>query len=66
MAPFKGPQLASCVASGTIENQGHRQVCRTRKEGGGPRGPSRTTDANLDCAFVGNALVFVVQKIGWA
>ena len=25
-APFKGHQLASCVASGTTEKQGHRQV----------------------------------------
>ena len=25
---------------------------------------SRTTDANLDCAFVENALIFVVPKIG--
>ena len=32
----------------------------------GPRTPSRTTDANVDCAFVENALVFVVPKIGWA
>ena len=29
-----------------------------------PRTRSRTTDANLDCAFVENALVFVVPKIG--
>ena len=33
---------------------------------GGPRTTSRTTDANLDCAFVENALVYVVPKIGWA
>ena len=32
----------------------------------GPRTPSRTTDANLDCAFVENALVFVAPKIGRA
>ena len=31
---------------------------------GGPRTPSRTTDPNLDCAFVKNALVFVVWAIG--
>ena len=53
-APFSGPRLASCVASGTTEIQGHRQVCRARR--GGPRTPSTTTDANLDCAFVENAL----------
>ena len=65
-APFKGPRLASCVASGTTEKQGHRQVCRARY--GGPRTASRTTDTNLDCAFVENALVFVVPKIevAWA
>ena len=50
---------------GTTEIQGHSQVgglgngCR-------PRTPSRTTDANLDCAFVENALLFVVLKIGRA
>ena len=33
---------------------------------GGPRTPSRTTDANLDCAFVENSLVFVFPKIGRA
>ena len=54
MAPFKGPRNTSCVASGTTEKQGHRQVWRARR--GGPRTPSTTTDANLDCAFVENAL----------
>merc|ERR1711923_240053 len=44
----------SCVASGTTEIQGHRQVWRARR--GGPRTPSTTPDANLDCAFVENAL----------
>ena len=53
-APFMGPWLASCVASGTTEIQGHCQVCRARR--GGPRTPSTTTDANLDCAFVENTL----------
>ena len=52
-APFSGPRLTSCVASGTTEIQGHRQVCRARPRG--HRTPSRTTDANLDCAFVENA-----------
>ena len=37
-------------------------MCRARRRG--PRVPSRTTDANLDCAFVENALLFVVLKIG--
>ena len=54
--PFSGPRLASSVASGTTEKQGHRQVCRARR--GGPRTPSTTTDANLDCAFVENALFY--------
>ena len=44
----------SCVASGTAEIQGHRQVWCARR--GGPRTPSTTTDKNLDCAFVENAL----------
>ena len=52
--PFSGPRLASCVASGTTEIQGRNQVWRARR--GGPRTPSTTTDANLDCAFVENAL----------
>ena len=30
----------------------------------GPRTPSHTVDANLDCAFVKKALVLVVPKIG--
>ena len=33
---------------------------------GGPRTQSRTTDANLDCPFVENALLFVALKIGWS
>ena len=51
-----GPRLASCIASGTTEIQGHCQVCRARR--GGPRTPSTTTDTNLDCAFVENALFY--------
>ena len=31
-------------------------------ERGGPRTPSTTTDANLDSAFVKNALLFIVLK----
>ena len=60
-APFSGPRLASCVASGTTEIQGHRQVCRARR--GGPRTPSTTTDANLDCAFVENALIYTDPRL---
>ena len=56
LAPFWGPRLASCFASGTTEIQGHRQVWGARHEG--PRTPSTTTDANLDCAFVENALFY--------
>ena len=48
-APFKGQRLASCVASRTTEIQG-------RTGGGGPRTPSKTAEANLNCAFVENAL----------
>ena len=53
--PFKGPRLASYVASGTTENQGHSQFCAGRK---GLRKLSKTTDANLDCTFVENAVYF--------
>ena len=31
--PFKGPRLASCVASETTEKQGHRLVCRAMCRG---------------------------------
>ena len=31
-----------------------------------PRAPSRTTDTNLDCAFVENPLDFNCSKIGGA
>ena len=48
---FKGPRLASCIASGTPWNQGHHQVCHARR-----RGPKKSlsirADANLNCAFV--------------
>ena len=46
------------------EKQGQRQVCRAMDRG--PRTLSKTADANLDCAFVETALVFVVPKIGGA
>ena len=40
MVLFKGPRLASCIASGTTEIQGHRQVWRARRaRRGGPRTP---------------------------
>ena len=52
--PFKGHPLASCIASGTTEILGHRQVCRARRRG---RWTLLTTaDANLNCAFGENAL----------
>ena len=47
MAPFKGPRLAFCVASGTTEIQGNCQVCPTRCRG--PR-------TNIVCAIVENTL----------
>ena len=37
-----------------------------RSRRGGPRTLLTTTDANLDCAFVENPLVFIVPKIGGA
>ena len=61
-ALFKDPQLASCVASGTTEKQGHSHAWQTAKDGG-PRTPSRTADANLDCVFFENALISLFQKM---
>ena len=43
MAPFKGPRLSSCVASGTTETQRHRQVYRARR--GCPKTPSKAPDS---------------------
>ena len=48
----------TCVASGTTEEEGHRQVRHARHRG------KHTTDAKLDRAFVEKALVFVDPKIG--
>ena len=62
--PFKGPRLASCVASETTEIQGPCQVCRATC--GGPKTPSRTSDTNLDCLFDGNAHLFDAANIGRA
>ena len=39
-------------------------MCWARRAG--LRTPSKTIEANLDCAFVENAFVFVVPKIGGA
>ena len=61
MAPFSGPRRASCVAFGTTDIQGDRQVWRARR--GGPRTPSTTIDANLDCAFVENALIYTDPRL---
>ena len=63
---FKGTQPRRVRCFGTTEIQGHRQVWRARRRG--PRTLSTTTDANLDCAFIEIALVFVTPKIGkaWA
>ena len=33
MAPFKGPRVASCIASGTAEIQVTCQVCQARLRG---------------------------------
>ena len=50
-APFSGPGAL------LPELQRYKDtVCRARR--GGPRTPSTTTDANLNCAFVENALVY--------
>ena len=63
-APLMGHRLASFVASGTTELQGHGQVCHARRRG--PKTLLRITDTNFDCAFVENAHVFIDPKIAWA
>ena len=60
-APFKGPRLASCVASETTEIQGHRKVWRPWHRC--PRTLSRTTIANLDSVFNENSLAFIDSQI---
>ena len=59
--PFKGPQpqLASLVPK-LQRTKAERQVCWAVHEG--PRTRSKTSDADLDCAFEENALVFVVPN----
>ena len=57
MVVFKGPRLASYVAFGTTKKQGHCQVGPLDMEG--LKTPSKTADANLDCAFVEHALVYI-------
>ena len=75
MTPYRGNTILFCSSQQLSpsrvllperikENQGHRHVCRARR--GGPRTPSRTTEANLDCAFVENALVSIFPNFGWA
>ena len=54
----------SCVASETTEKQGPSQVESVWH--GGPRTPSKTIGANLDCESVENALGFVVPNIDGA
>ena len=46
------------VSSWTLEILGHHQVCHAKCEG--PRTPPNTADANLDCAFVENAIFFTL------
>ena len=57
--PSRALNLAVCVASGTIDKLGQNQVCPARRRG--PRTPSTTTTATLDCSLVDNALVFGVS-----
>ena len=57
LVPFMAPWIALCVASRTIEIQGHGQVWRPRS--GDPRPHLRITYANLDW----NLLKFIVSKI---
>ena len=54
--PSRALTLASCIALQITKVQGHRQVWRTMT-------PSRTTDANLECAFVKTHLFSLIQKI---
>ena len=64
-APFKGPptNLICCFLNYRVTRT-LSGVRRARR--GGPRTPSRTSNANLDSAFVENALVYVVAKNGGA
>ena len=48
MAPFKGPQLASCVASGTSEKQGRRQA----QGAGGPGVPGHLQEQGTQTLIV--------------
>ena len=50
--------------SDEVDELSYCQLCRARR--GRPRTLSRTTDANLDWAFVEKALLFVVPKVGRA
>ena len=59
-APFKCPQLASCAASDTTENEGHSQKCHAMR--GGLRNPKSSTDLDLDCEFDEN-LFWVLPKL---
>ena len=58
--PSSASKINAYAAFRATETQGHRLVwCALR---GGPRTPSRTTDANNDWALVENALVQADQK----
>ena len=65
-APFKGPQLALCVCSGTTEKQGHHQVLRARHRG--PRTLPKTTEQTLcfcwKCTFLHRSLIVKSQLNG--
>ena len=58
--PFKGPHLASCIAFRTTEEQ-HPHLWSSWHEG--IRAASSTKSTKIDCTFVENTLVTIVQKI---
>ena len=62
MAPFKGPRLVSCGASGTTEKQWYRQVCCARSWG--PRTVSRTLPQTLIVSLLKTHFFWLFQKLG--
>ena len=59
MTPFIGPQLALCVASQTVEKQGHHQVSHAS-----PKTLSTVTSTGLICGFVKNVFLLFQRLAG--
>ena len=66
LAPFSGPRLASCIASGTTEIQGHRQVWRTigaKVQGHNQEQLTQTLIVRLlKCTFLHRPLIMKIQQ----